>query len=174
MPPQQEYPQQGYPQQYVQPVKKSHTARNLLLTFAVLLVLFVGGCFAVIALAANEVDNAIDDSIAADKEPGGPDNPLAIEEGEAFEVSGFNYQAGWTVSADSSGLIDIQGLKVENNRDDKDSAFVEIKFMSGSEVIALSDCTSGPITVGTTVTLSCFSGDNLPQDYDKITINDSF
>ena len=41
-------------------------------------------------------------------------------------------------------------------------------------MLALSDCTSEPIDPGTTVTLTCFSGDKLPKSYDRITINDSF
>lgn len=174
VPPQPGYAQPGFAQPgYAQPVKTSHTARNILIVFAVLFVLFVGGCFAAIGLFANKVNDTIDESIAGNNEPGGPNNPLTIHEGKAFEVSGFNYQAGWTISEDF-GVIDIQGLRVENNRNDNDPAIVEIKFWSGNEVLALSNCVSEPIAVDTTVTLSCLSGDKLPPDYDKITINDSF
>lgn len=174
-PPQQGYPPQpGYPPYHPQqPVQKSHTLRNVLLVVGLLLLLFVGGCIALVATAAHEVGKAIDEEVANDARPGGPDNPMTIEPGEAFEVSGFEYQAGWAVGQDF-GLIDIRGLKVENNRDDRDSALVEIKFWSGSEVLAVSNCSSQPIAPGTTAGVDCFSGDALPQDYDKITINDLF
>lgn len=167
-PPQQPYPPQGYAPP---PQKKSHTLRNVLLVLAVLFVLVIGGCFALIGGVANEVDKAIKEDA---NKSGGTDNPMTIKEGEAFEVDGFKYAAGWTVNKDAIGGIDIKGLKVTNERDDKDSALVEIKFWKGSEVLGLADCTTEPIGVDTTVTLNCFSGDKLPKSYDKITINDSF
>lgn len=174
-PPEQGYyaPQPGgYPPQ--QPVKKSHTLRNVLIGVFLVFILFIGGCVALIGGAAKELDKAIDEVKSQDAQPGGPDNPMAIKAGEAFEVSGFSYQAGWSVRTDAIGDLDVKGLKVENNRDSKDSALVEIKFWKGTEVLALSDCTSDTIDPGTTVSLTCFSGDKLPKKYDKITINDSF
>lgn len=174
-PPEQGYyaPQPGgYPPQ--QPVKKSHTLRNVLIGVFLVFILFIGGCMALIGGAANEIDKAIDEVKSQDAQPGGPDNPMAINAGEAFEVSGFSYQPGWSVGTDAIGDLDVKGLKVENNRDSKDTALVEIKFWKGTEVLALSDCTSDPVAPGTTVSLTCFSGDKLPKNYDKITINDSF
>ena len=175
-PPQQGYyaPQPGgYPPPQ-QPVKKSHTLRNVLIAVLLVFILFIGGCIALIGGAAKEIDKAIDEVKSQDAQPGGPDNPMAIKAGEAFEVSGFAYQPGWSVRTDALGDLAVKGLKVENNRDGKDSALVEIKFWKGTEVLALSDCTSDPIDPGTTVSLSCFSGDKLPKNYDKITINDTF
>lgn len=155
------------------PVKKSHTLRNVLLVLAGLMILGFGGCAVVVGLAANEVDNAIEESEAKDKEPGGPDSPLEITEGEAFEVSDFNYHAGWSITSNEF-TWDIKGLKVENNREDKDSALVEIKLWKGKEVLALADCTTEPIAPGTITQVTCFSGDELPGNYDRITINDTF
>lgn len=160
------------PVQYVQaPVKKSHTARNVILGIIGVTVLFVGGCIALIGGAANEVSKSIEDDA---NKAGGTDNPLTIVEGQAFEVDGFNYAAGWSVRKDVLGDIEIRGLKVTNNRDDRDSAIVEIKFHRGTEVLASADCTTEPIQKGSTVTLGCFSADKLPKSYEKITINDSF
>lgn len=173
-PPAPQYAQQPPPGYYPpQPPKKSHTARNILIAFAVLFLLGVGGCFAAVGLAANEVGKSIDKQTAADKQPGGPDNPMKITEGKAFEVSGFNYADGWRINATPYG-IDIKGLKVTNNRGEKDSALVEIKFMRGNEVAAVVDCTTEPIQPEQTTTLSCLSGDKLPKGYDQITINDTF
>jgi hypothetical protein len=163
--------QSTYPAQpYSEAPKKSHTVRNVLLGITLLAVLLIGGCLALIGGAANEIDKAIKED--ANKE-GGTDNALTIKEGEAFEVDGFNYAAGWSVG-NEFGSPDIKALKVTNNRNDRDSAIVEIKFMRGTEVLAAADCTTSPIPVGQTVTLNCFSGDKLPKTYDEITINDTF
>lgn len=166
-------PAQGPPPEYpaAPPAKKSHTLRNVLLVIAGIMVLGIGGCTVATVAFVNEVDKAIEES---DNEVGGPNNPMEIAEGEAFEVRGFEYAAGWTVGKDMVGDVDIKGLKVTNNRDRSDSALVEIKFWTGTEVLALADCTTEPIDVGTTVTLSCFSADDLPKSYDRITISDTF
>lgn len=168
-----EHTQQSSPPQAT-PVKKKHTFRNVMLGLIAVSVLFIGGCLALVGGAVNEVGNSIEDAEAQDQEPGGPDNPLTIVEGKAFSVSGFDYGAGWKIGDDGLGSVDIKGLKVTNNRDDKDSALVEIKFMDGTEVLALTDCTTEPVAVGQTTTLSCISADDLPKAYDRITINDSF
>jgi hypothetical protein len=152
------------------PPKKSHTLRNVLLILIALAVLFVGGCFAVVGLVANEASDSIEKDA---NKPGGTDNPLEITEGKAFEVDQFDYAAGWKVTGGAFGL-DITNLKVTNNRDDKDSAIVEIKFWKGSEVLASADCTTSPIAPGTTARVTCISGDKLPKSYEKITINDTF
>lgn len=151
--------------------KKSHTLRNVLLGITALVILSFVGCTALIGGAANEVSESIEEDA---NKPGGTDNPLTIVPGEAFEVDGFAYAAGWGVSADTLGDIAVTDLKVTNNRDSSDSAIVEIKFLQGTEVLGLADCTTEPIDVGTTVTLSCFSADDFPASYEKITISDSF
>lgn len=151
--------------------KKSHTVRNVLLGITALFVLFVGGCAVLVGTAANEVSNDLEEDA---NKPGGTDNPLTIVPGTAFEVDGFQYAADWTVGASPFDSIEISNLKVTNNRDDSDSAFVEIKFWQGTEVLGLANCSTEPIDVGTTVTLGCFSADDLPASYDRITISDSF
>jgi hypothetical protein len=153
--------------------KNSHTIRNVLLVILALIVLTFAGCVAFLGTAVNEADKAIKNSEAKDEEPGGPENPLTIEEGKAFEVSGFNYKAGWRV-VDDIGTVGIKRLRVTNNRDTKDGAIVEIKFLVDDEVVALTDCTTEQIPVGQTTKVDCGSGDELPKKYDRITINDTF
>ena len=159
------------PQYAPQPPKKSHTVRNVLLGIVLLMVLVVGGCLALVGTAANEVGKAIEEN---DNRAGGANNPMAIEEGKAFDVAGFKYANGWKLSKDFGGYVKVSGLKVTNNRKDKDSALVEIKFWKGKEVLALVDCSTEPIAPDTTVTLDCLSTDKLPKAYSKITINDTF
>lgn len=157
------------------PEKKSHTFRNVILVILALIVLSFAGCIALLGGAVNEADKAIKNSEAKDEEPGGPDNPLTIKEGQAFEVSGFEYKAGWKVVDDGIGDVGIEGLRVTNNRDTKDGAIVEIKFLKGDdEVVALADCTTEQIPEGQTTKVDCVSADKLPKNYDKITINDTF
>ncbi|MBD3924532.1 hypothetical protein IEZ26_07875 [Nocardioides cavernae] len=153
------------------PPKKKHTVRNLLLAFVVITGLGIAGCTALVGGAANEISKSIEEDA---NKPGGTDNPMPINEGKPFEVDGFKYAAGWSIGKDALGDLDVKGLKVTNNRDDKDSALVEIKLWQGTEVKALADCTTEPIGVGTTVSLSCLSTDKLPKSFDKITINDTF
>ena len=156
-----------------EPVKKSHTARNILIVFAVLFLLFVGGCFAVVAIVGDKVNDAVnDDSL------GGPNNPLTITEGEAFEVNGFEYADGWSITDEPvSGTWHIDNLKVTNHRGKADRLIVEIKLLQSSEVVATAQCYAGDVVdkipEDTTVTVECTSSDALPEAYDKITINDA-
>lgn len=171
VPPPAAAPQYGAPQAYgvVQPpAQKSHLARNLLILFGILFLLFVGGCVAIVAVVGNEVENAYNDDT-----PGGPNNPLTIEPGEAFEVAGFEYAEGWTIGPDVAGLLSVEGLKVHNGRGKTDQAFVTISVLQDNVVLAESTCTSdGRIAEDLTVTLTCASGDTMPTDYDRVTIQD--
>ncbi len=127
------------------PPNKSHTVRNILLAILAMVVLVIGGCVAFLGFAANEVNEAIETAEAEDAAPGGSDNPLTIVEGQGFDVSGFRYASGWQVSQDSFGDVRIEGLKVTNNRTERDGALVEVKFMRGNEVVALVDCSTEQI-----------------------------
>jgi hypothetical protein len=167
-------PQYGTPQTYLpqQPVKQSHTARNILIVFGVLFLVFVGGCIAVVAVVGNKVNDAVnDDSV------GGPNNPLTITEGQAFEVRGFKYADGWTITPQPvSQTWSVDGLKVTNERGKSDRLDVEIKLLNANEVMATAFCVAGDgfekVPEHTTVTVDCTSSDPIPTAYDKITIQD--
>lgn len=155
------------------PAKKSHTTRNVILAVIGVFILLMGGCtIALIAAGGSAINEAIDEAEQSDQAPGGPDNPMEIQVGEAFEVQGFSYQAGWTVK-NVFGSVEIKGLRVENNRDERDSALVEIKFWKGTELLALVACSTLPIDPGRTAALNCLS-ENWPANYDKVSINDTF
>jgi Protein of unknown function (DUF2510) len=155
-----------------QPVKQSHTARNILIVFAVLFLLFVGGCVAIVAVASKKANDVLNDDT-----PGGPNNPLTITEGQAFEVDGFEYADGWDIpDAPISGLFQIENLKVTNHRGKADRLLVEIKLLNDGEILATASCIAGEfdkIPEDTTVTVDCSSADTLPAAYDKITIQDA-
>ena len=167
-------PAYGQPQYAVQqPAQKSNVARNILIVFAVIFLLFVGGCVALVAVVGNEIDDAVNDDTL-----GGPNNPLTITEGQAFEVDGFEYAEGWSITADPlDATVDVVDLKVTNNRGESDRLFTQIKLLSASEVVATVHCDGGgvdKIAEGTTITVNCFSSDAPPTTYDQVTIQDAF
>ncbi|WP_068252987.1 hypothetical protein [Janibacter corallicola] len=140
---------------------------------AIVLLVCCGGfaaCTAGVIGTADEVSKSMDSDAS---KSGGVDNPMTITEGEAFEVDGFKYAAGWKVTREF-GSAAITGLKVTNDRDSRDSLWADVKLKKGSEVLATLDCMTDEIQPGETVTVDCTSADKLPDDYDKITINDSF
>ena len=167
-------PAYGQPQPYgVQPVQQSHTARNILLVFALIFLLILGGCVALFAVAGMRVNDAVnDDSL------GGPNNPMTISEGQAFEVDGFAYSAGWSIVADPVGqTFGVADLKVTNHRGRPDRLLVEIKLLDGSEIVASATCSAGAfdkLPEDTTATVDCTSADALPIGYDQVTIQDAF
>lgn len=164
-------PAYGAPQPYQppQPAQKSHTARNVLIVIGAIFLLLVGGCVAVGVIVTDKVNDVVNDDTL-----GGPNNPMTIEPGEGFEVDGFEYADGWSISADPNGVVAVQGLKVTNNRGKADRANVDIKLLLDNEVLATANCYHGvdKIAEGTTVTLDCTSSDAMPADYDEVTIND--
>jgi hypothetical protein len=163
------YAQQPY---LAAPLKQSHTARNILIVLGVIFLVFVGGCFAVVAVVGHQVNQAVNDNT-----PGGPNNPLTITEGRAFEVDGFEYADGWAITREPvSRTWSIDHLQVTNHRGKADRLDVEIKLYSANTVVATTFCTAGDaldkIPEGTTATVVCTSGDVLPNAYDKVTIED--
>jgi hypothetical protein len=172
--PQYAQPQYGAPQPYaVQPVQQSHTLRNVLIVLGVLSLLFVGGCVAVVAVIGNKVNDAInDDSV------GGPNNPMTITEGKAFDVRGFKYSDGWSITQGPvSQTLSIDDLKVTNERGKADRLDVKVNLLNANEVMATAFCVYSDgfakIPEHTTVSVDCTSSDTLPTAYDKITIQDA-
>ncbi len=162
-------PAYGMPQQ---PVQKSNFARNCLIVFAVLFLLGVGGCVALVALVGSEVNDTINDDTL-----GGPNRPLTITEGQPFEVDGFEYAAGWAIAdGQVTGLFEVTGLKVTNHRGKADRLNVQISLLQDGEVLATTVCLAGEgidkIPEDTTVTVDCSTGDDLPAAYDQVTIKD--
>ncbi|MFT4299995.1 MAG: DUF4190 domain-containing protein [Aeromicrobium sp.] len=136
---------------------------GLLLGVIAVILMFVG-----IAIIDDAFNGESDDA------PGRHQNPVDIVEGQPFEVDGFSYSGGWSVTEDY-GMVGIEGLSVTNNRGENDSLFATVKFWSGSTVLAELTCHSGDIAPGTTIAdVDCGGLDELPNGYDRMTIEDSF
>jgi len=167
--PQQPYPQQPPPGYYGgPPPKKKHTVRNVLLVLLALMVLFVGGCIALIGGAANEIDKAIKEEEANDK-------PQVVTEGKAFTHDDFEVEGGWSVERDGMGGVTIEGLRATNGADEERSALLSFRFYRGNENLAEVECSSNQLQPDEVSAMDCFSFDGeFPEDYDEIRVADSF
>lgn len=151
----------------------SSSALVVLGVLGCLILTFCGGCIAL----TDVFFHAGDDFADSDERfgvPGSADNPLRITPGVAFEVSGMEYAAGWSIHADDAGDLQPRKLSVTNHRDAPVEVAVEIKLWRGSDVLAQADCSTEPIPVGDSATLDCFSADKVPKAYDFVTISDDF
>ena len=106
-PPGGQFPQQPVPgQPYFPPQKKKHTARNVILIVIGIFILLIGGCFALIGGAANEVSKSIDKH---ENQKGGSNNPIMIKTiGEAFTIGTTAYAKGWSFKNDALDQADVQ------------------------------------------------------------------
>lgn len=165
-PPPAQYPPQGY----YEPPKKKHTLRNVLLIFALLFVLGIAGCVALIGGAANEADKAIKAEEANDK-------PTEVAEGAAFTHDDFEVDAGWVVKKDGLGGVTIENARVTNASDDDTSrtALLTFTFYKGSENLAEVECSSNELQAGESSKMDCFSTDSeFPTGYKTIKVADAF
>jgi hypothetical protein len=111
--------------------------------------------------------------------PGGPNHPLDLTEGQAFEVDGFDYAGGWTLGADpGTGVVQLAGLRLTNHRDHAERLAATVRLVDGNVVAAALFCKAGDgydfVPVGTTIAVLCESSDPMPDDYDAVTIQDAY
>ncbi len=165
------YGQNPYPNPYAQlPQQKSNTTRNVLLIVGAVVLLFCGGIVAFFAWAVNNVDDAFDPDY-----PGSEDQPLTVEEGEAFEIRGFEFEEGWTVTPAAGDLL-VDGVRATNQRDDEDSAstYIVFKFYADNEQLATVNCSGGTsVSFERSVTLDCTSFATDVSGYDEIQVYDT-
>lgn len=171
------YSQGAYPNpyaQYPQPQGKNNTTRNVLLIVGAVVILFCGGLFALGVVFFNNIDETFESDYV-----GSENDPITVEEGEAFEIRGFEYEAGWSISGPAAGGADfdaITGLRATNQRDDEDSERASLTFslVRDNEVLGEIDCTTGAsVRFERAVTLDCFGTDADPGPYDEIEVFDN-
>jgi hypothetical protein len=159
----QHYPQPPHTQ--MQPPKKKHTARNVILIILGVCVLGIGGCVAFIGTAANEVGKSID--VAAKKNA-----PRDVKAGAAFELGKHQTLAGWTVKNDG-GMFAVAG-KAKNTSDGTSTAFLHFKFLTAAgEVLGNVQCNSSDLEPGQTEALNCIPDGKFGK-YAKITAEATF
>lgn len=166
----QQYPQQPHgqaPMQPMQPPKKKHTARNVILAILGVGVLMVGGCTALLVNGADEVSKSLD--AEADKNA-----PIDVTVGQAFTRGKHETQAGWKVAKDPVlGGFTVTG-KVKNTSDATSTSFIHFKFLSASgEVLGNVGCNSGDLEPGQVQALNCIPDGKFAK-YAKITAEATF
>lgn len=152
----------GYPEQ---PPQRSNTTRNILIAVGVGIVLFCGGLFALAAWAISQADWDLDNDYR-----GSEDDPIVVAEGAAFEIRGFDYEEGWSVTPEG-----ITGLRATNNRDDEDAEriFLRLSLLRDNEVLGEITCSSNAtVRFERAVTLDC-TGFDVPTGYDEIEVYDT-
>lgn len=161
-------PPQGPPvYQAPPPPKKKHTARNVFIVIAVLAVLGIGGCVAIVGSIGNEVSK----SVSADAEK---NKPIEVKPGVAFERGKHQTLAGWKVSKDAAlGGFLVTG-SVKNTSDTTSTAFIHFKFIDAKgTVLGNVSCNSGDLEPGQTQALNCIP-DGAYGKYAKITAEATF
>lgn len=114
-----------------------------------------------------------------DETPGGPDRPLVLHVGDAFEVDGFDYAAGWSLRADpATGTAQLVDLRLTNHRGEAARLAANVRLVDGYEVAATVFCKAGDgydyVPVGVSVNVLCESADPVPAAYDLVTIRDAY
>ncbi|MDX6326111.1 MAG: hypothetical protein QOK15_2465 [Nocardioidaceae bacterium] len=167
------YPPPGYP---VPPPKQSHVLRNVLLILAGLLVLGCGGCFAVVGFGLNQANKAITKAQENDTRPGGPANPLDVQEGRAFAINGMDFHRGWRLDSSGPAGTTIENLQVTAHRqgDQQVTELVTFTFYRHGRVLSEATCAAEPLSYGETADVTCTPTGRVLEHVDRVTVNDTF
>jgi hypothetical protein len=170
-PPPQQYGGQPPPQQYggQPPPRKRRKWPIVLGILALLVILGIAGCVALVGGAAK----SIDDSLTEAEERAAP---REVTEGTAFTVGSHETLAGWKVKKDTSlgdAHFNVTG-KVKNTSDKTSTAFIHFKFLTSSgEVLGNVQCNSSDLEPGQTEALNCIPDGKFGK-YVKITAEATF
>ena len=167
-------PQQTYGQQQYVLAEAPKTKRKkwpiVVGVLALLTILFVGGCLALVGGAVNSVDKAVTESQEKNA-------PREVTEGDAFTVGSHETLAGWEVNKETAlsekGEFSVVG-KVKNSSDTTSTAFIHFKFLTVTgEVLGNVSCNSSDLEPGQTQALNCIL-DGEWGKYNKITVEATF
>ena len=104
---------------------------------------------------------------------GGRNNPVQLEEGEAFSIDGMEYTSGWEVLPGPVEVAGISGLDATNEREEEDAEYVSLTFtfLADGIVVGEVSCDSdGVVDWGQVERLDCFAFDRLPAAFDEIEV----
>lgn len=173
------YPPQGYgqsPAGYpVQPQQKSHVLRNVLIILAAVLVLGCGGCFAIVGLGLHQANKVITKAEQNATRPGGPQNPITVQQGRPFTLNSMDFHQGWRVVGSGPAGSTIENLKVTHHRrgDQHVMELVTFTFYRHGRELASATCAAGPLNYGQTASLDCTPTGQVLKHYDRITVHDT-
>lgn len=169
----QQPPYGAYPNPYAQfPPPRNNTTRNVLLIVGGVVLLFCLGVVAFFVWAFN----GIEDAFEGDDFPGSDDDPITVTEGEAFEIRGFEYAAGWSITSTTS-TVRVDGLQATNKRadDEAESIQLRLRLYDANEQVAVVRCSSvfdlAPDRAATLDCDSLYSG-TTPVTFDEIEVYD--
>lgn len=160
--------------------QKSGSGRTVAIVVGIVVVVLLAVCGGIVAFLlwfGSAVKDAIDDipDFGPDR-PGGRDNPLTVAEGEAFEIDGVEYAAGWRIepAAEDAGGPRLLGLEGTNDRDDETSKSVNLVFTfvdaENKEIGEIGCDSDGTISHGNTEELTC-TGTGDIGTYDHVEVN---
>lgn len=139
--------------------------KKVLLGVVLALVLLGGGCFALVGMAVNEADKALEEEARNNA-------PSEVAVGKAFTHDDWAVAAGWKLRKDALGSAEVVG-DVTNKADAPRTMLLTIKVLDGDRVLADITCSTDELEPGQTTAIDCLSGDKLPRAYDAITVEDS-
>lgn len=169
----QQPPYGAYPNPYAQfPPPRNNTTRNVLLIVGGVVLLFCLGVIGFFVWALN----GIEDAFEGDDFPGSDDDPITVTEGEAFEIRGFEYAAGWSVTSTGDELS-VDDLRATNERADGDSESIalRLRLYEGNEQVAVVRCSTVlDLAPDRAATLNCTSlvSGTTPVTFDEIEVYD--
>ena len=157
------------------PVKKSNALRNIVLSCAVLAILMVSGCAIFITVAVKQVGDEINKQVkTANDAAGTQGEQVTVAPGDAFDLDGLSYRAGWRLAQNQNGMLQIDRLRVENTRSEETTVVVRLEVLDAGQVVATVHCTSGQVPSGKVGRLDCLGADQAPQQYDDVRVTDLF
>ncbi|GAA3678288.1 hypothetical protein GCM10022237_42090 [Nocardioides ginsengisoli] len=150
------------------------TGRTIGLIVGIVLLVIVLFCSGIVALFVWFLTNV--KHAVSDFDPhreGGRDNPITVAVGQAFDIDGIDYAAGWTY-----GDGTIAGLKGSNRRDDgrSRSVFLTFTFVTADrvEVGEVTCSSSGSIAHGNSEELDCQGSGKVSATYDHVDVSASY
>ena len=98
--------------------------------------------------------------------------PCTIQVGKPFQLGKHTVQAGWKVTSEYD-TMSIVG-KAKNTSSETSTMFIDIKFLKGSDVVAVVSCNTSELEPGQTQAMNCFGTDTFTKQYDHVTAEASF
>jgi hypothetical protein len=161
-------PQQRPPQYKQFEPRRRHPVRRALLALAV-----AGGVAGAGAAVVTSFGDEVGGSAEAPPEstastaPTVPRAPRTVSAGKPFTIGRHQVLAGWTVR-EEFGMFTV-AARVKNVSDMNSTAFLQVRFLKGTEILAGVQCASDDLEPGRSGPLVCVPDGLYTKSYDRIT-----